>query len=188
MKSPVITAGALAVLEGFLQRAHRVFEWGAGDSTHYFGLRCDLFVSVEHCLAWYLKLRAALAQENSSCRLVYQPPEPFAGEKHDSEDVDGYQSDAADWRDFTFKRYCSFIDYFPCCFDVIMVDGRARPSCLKHAAVKLAPGGLLILDNSERPRYQGMCSLFTGWSQTDYPGVLPSGNKFQTTIWIRPKS
>ena len=38
--------------------------------------------------------------------------------------------------------------------DVIAVDGRDRVNCVKHAMPKLKPGGVLVLDDSHRPRYR----------------------------------
>lgn len=53
-----------------------------------------------------------------------------------------------------FKAYASAIDAYPDGhFDVVMVDGRARTSCLVHALPKLRKGGLSILDNAEREHY-----------------------------------
>ncbi|MES1224680.1 MAG: hypothetical protein ABUT20_54815, partial [Bacteroidota bacterium] len=36
---------------------------------------------------------------------------------------------------------------------LILIDGRARTSCIKHAVGKLKPSGFLILDNAERKYY-----------------------------------
>jgi hypothetical protein len=53
-----------------------------------------------------------------------------------------------------FKNYASFIDKFENeYFDVILVDGRSRPSCIMHSIPKLKKGGYLILDNSDRSYY-----------------------------------
>ena len=38
-------------------------------------------------------------------------------------------------------------------FDVICVDGRARVACALASLEHLAPGGVLVWDDSQRPRY-----------------------------------
>ena len=39
-------------------------------------------------------------------------------------------------------------------FDLVVVDGRARVACLQHAAKRLAPGGIVLFDDTQRPRYR----------------------------------
>ena len=48
-------------------------------------------------------------------------------------------------------------------FDIVMVDGRARTACMEQALPKVRPGGgILILDNAERPRYEHGRELLDG--------------------------
>ena len=51
-------------------------------------------------------------------------------------------------------------------FDVVLVDGRARTSCLKrvHHDHLLAPGGVLFLHDADRPSQQEGLQLFSTWS------------------------
>jgi hypothetical protein len=51
-------------------------------------------------------------------------------------------------------------------FDVVLVDGRARTSCLKrvHHDHLLAPGGVLFLHDADRPSQQEGLQLFSKWS------------------------
>ena len=39
-------------------------------------------------------------------------------------------------------------------FDIIVVDGRARVACCMASLPHLAPGGLIVLDDAQRPRYR----------------------------------
>ena len=62
----------------------------------------------------------------------------------------------------SFERYVRAIDDYPDGhFHVVSVDGRARVACLERALAKIAPGGLLILDNSQRDRYKPALSRLT---------------------------
>jgi len=66
--------------------------------------------------------------------------------------------------------YAEFADYVSVPlegqFDVILVDGRARTSCLKriHHDDLLAPGGVLFLHDAHRPSQHEALQLFRTWS------------------------
>ena len=64
-------------------------------------------------------------------------------------------------------------------FDVILVDGRARTSCVKRARHDnlLAPGGTLFIHDAHRPSYHEAFQEFCTWSfvrgcRTSKPGVV----------------
>ena len=53
-----------------------------------------------------------------------------------------------------FQGYTAQIDSFPNChFDVILKDGRAHPSCLKHSVREGKTGGWVVPDNASGSRY-----------------------------------
>ena len=52
-----------------------------------------------------------------------------------------------------FANYADAIDKFEL-FDLIIIDGRVRLDCLKKAKSHLKEGGMILLDNSNRKRYQ----------------------------------
>jgi hypothetical protein len=66
--------------------------------------------------------------------------------------------------------YAEFADYVSAPldgqFDVVLVDGRARTSCLKrvHHDRMLKPGGVLFLHDAHRPSQQEALRLFGTWS------------------------
>lgn len=45
-------------------------------------------------------------------------------------------------------------------FDVILIDGRDRVDCARYCIDKIASGGILIVDNTERPEYQPIFDLY----------------------------
>ena len=54
----------------------------------------------------------------------------------------------------SFQNYASAIDQFGAhSFDLVLVDGRSRPSCFKHAVPCVAPNGYIVLDNSDVPHH-----------------------------------
>ena len=75
----------------------------------------------------------------------------------------------------SFKRYATLIDRLNNNkFDLILIDGMARASCLYHAASHVAEGGCIVLDNAERDYYmQNVNFLFEGWERILFEGYGP---------------
>ncbi|MCF7838005.1 MAG: class I SAM-dependent methyltransferase [Candidatus Marinimicrobia bacterium] len=164
-----------------------VFEWGSGSSTLYFANRARRVVSIEHNPEWYAEVRAALTDQyldQVAYRLV--PPRhcrlarylPYSARTYVS------RTFAAD-RDGTFRAYArAILDYADATFDLVLVDGRARAACLRLAPHKLKPGGLLVLDNSERPHYEPAMRALRKYPRLDFFGRGPRlVEPWQTTIW-----
>lgn len=83
-------------------------------------------------------------------------PNSVASLPVDVADPTSYRSGAGDYLNYSFKKYVKSIDEYPDgYFDLILVDGRARPSCILHSIPKLKSGGLLVVDNAERSYYFG---------------------------------
>jgi predicted O-methyltransferase YrrM len=72
-----------------------------------------------------------------------------------------------------FADYVAAIDEVGGLFELIVVDGRARAACLRQAIPHLAPDGIIVFDNSNRPRYQEAI-LTSGLQATRYRGWVPS--------------
>jgi len=187
---PWITFAAREFLEARLRPSRRVFEYGAGGSTLFFSrLGCQV-ITVEHDPAWAALTKEALLKNQFSAanlRLCVPEPDP-AYEGKDPSDLDSYISSSADFKGRSFRKYADAIAGFGE-LDLVMVDGRARPSCSKSAFPKVAPGGLLLLDNAERLHYRRIHDLLNaaGWKFHDLSGPGPYNNYFwQTCIWRRP--
>jgi hypothetical protein len=183
-RAPWMVFRATRFLDRFLRPDMRVFEYGVGGSTGFFlDHECQV-VSVEHDEDWAETARREFGSRDAWC-LHVKAPEPGAGA--DPSDPLAYGSrkyDAA-----TFAQYVQVIDdYDP--FDVVVVDGRARTAALRHAVDKVAPGGILILDDAERSRYRPGAALVDSrdWPRHDWFGPCPYSSYFsQTTAWMRPQ-
>lgn len=179
-----------AFLESFLRPDQVVFEYGSGGSSLYYASRVGQVVSVEHEKTWYEQLRRALADRDiSNCDLRFVPPQPDpAALGADPADPEGCVSSFEAYRGCRFYDYALQIAPFPdAYFDLVVVDGRARPSCIWHARAKVKPGGYLMLDNSERPHYARAKTFLSGWQRHAYYGPGPYALRFwETTIWRRP--
>ncbi|MBN8710079.1 MAG: hypothetical protein J0I10_11890, partial [Verrucomicrobia bacterium] len=90
----------------------------------------------------------------------------------------------------SFREYATAIERVGVSgFDAVLVDGRARPSCIMHSLDKVKPGGLLVVDNAERDYYlqntaEPISRLYEPVLQT--MGAIAYNRTFtKTSIWRR---
>lgn len=191
-EAPWVTFEAKEWIEAFLIQNHSkemiVFEYGSGGSTIFFARRVLKVFSVEHNPAWYRVIRNILQKRNvSNCKYLLMEPQSVPVCISDATDPYSYASQ--EYASMSFEAYVKSID--AClnkCFDLVFIDGRARPSCILHARNKVKPGGFIILDNSERDYYSLGKELLSDWERMDFFGPGPYGRYFwQTSIWRRPQ-
>lgn len=170
-------------------KPRRVFEWGSGGSTGFFAnLKCvDQLVSIEHDAEWYQKVKVTVNDEWVTYRHIPFEQGEICGDKSDTA---CYKSGSTELGPVNFKSYASVIDEYGL-FDLILIDGMARPSCLAHAYSHVAPGGCIVLDNNgDRPYYlEKTGHLFgnyeTGWESIRFMGYGPILDyQWETTIFI----
>ena len=165
-----------------------VFEYGSGTSTLYWLKRGALCVSVEHDAKWYARVKQLL-QEEAKMDYRFAPPENRDGvQSPDFADPDQFLSSDRDYSGVDFRKYVTQIDEFPDeFFDVVLVDGRARPSCVKRSYRKVKLGGLLVLDNSDRDYYlRDTIDLLSGFKRTVFRGPTPGTHVFsETSVFTR---
>jgi len=128
----------------------RVFEWGAGASTVWLARRAAHVTSVEHVPAWHARVAGLLAATGTAARVALRCVPPDAVPLADPATRSGKPGAAGQG----FAAYASAIEAAPGAFDLIVVDGRARAACLGLAVGRLAPGGMIVVDNSARARYR----------------------------------
>ena len=190
-RRPWITFGAQRALEAAVGPGARVWEFGAGGSTAWLLDRGAEVTTVEYDGDWAAVVDEAVAAERRVAWTleVARPEEDPASRRLDPSDPDAYVSASPAFLGFSFRAYARAIDRFSDgAFDVVMVAGRARPSCLRHALAKVARGGLLVLDRAERSWYQPALALADpgAWERRDYAGPGPYAERFwQTTILRR---
>jgi hypothetical protein len=188
-QSPWISLAAIDYLESILHPEARVFEWGSGGSTLFLASRARSVVSVEHNRQWFEQVRTRAAQLGlTNCEILLIEPEPGVERPvGDPSDWNGYVSSAAEFSGCTFRNYVTFIDSFADeYFDLILIDGRARPSCFKHALRKVRVDGHIVWDNTERSYYEvAMRHATERASRADLPGPLPYMRAFVNTTVFR---
>jgi len=177
---------ALIYINQAIKKSPHVFEYGSGSSTLYWISKGAKIVSIEHDASFYENLKIKL-----DANVVYHLIEPqiqTVGTANSPADPDLYQS--TDYHGCFFENYVKAIDIYPNeHFDVVVVDGRARPSCIKRALPKIKKGGMLILDNSDRSYYtQKTSPLLNDWPVKIFRGpVRGLGHQEQTSIYVKPE-
>jgi len=172
---PWITDGAVRAIESFLIQERGgeadALECGSGASTVWTATRVKHLVSLEHDKQWASVVRRKLSEQKISVdyRLIKRP-------------------------------YFYEIETFGLgAFDYVLVDGRDRVECARRARRTVKPGGVLVLDNSERigsqdspGRYYEIPDLLKGWDRTDHVQEGPdqvgwiAPHPHVTSIWRRP--
>jgi predicted O-methyltransferase YrrM len=157
---------------GWLRRRIRsdwsVLELGSGRSTAWFAQRAGRVVSFEDNEFWAGQTRdrlRGLGLDNVELRVG--PVEGLA------EEIPGLP-DAS--------------------FDLVVIDFLEAPAVtridvLKQAMKKVAPHGLLLLDDSDRPGYREAYELLSGWRERRFTGVKDEWPEAcETTIFRCPRA
>jgi len=146
---PWWTFSAIEQTDAFLRgrRNARIFEYGSGASTIWLARRAASVTSVEHDFRWYELVKEKLAPY-ANAQLIHVAPDPE--ERTDPSCI----SEKPGWKGRSFRDYVDTIQSVPGLFDLIVIDGRARPACLERALHMIAPDGMILFDNSHRPAYR----------------------------------
>jgi len=185
--SPWISFTAIRSLENYLTKKMRVFEFGSGGSTLFFSKRVEKVVSVEHHKLWFEKVNLFLKEMNLT-NIEYKLFEAEIDTefvKKNIADPNHYISGDKDSAGKNYEKYVKSIEQYPdAYFDLVSVDGRARPSCCKHALPKIKIGGYLLYDNVETTYYRDSMSLLNPdeWSIVRYYGLFPYITHFSMTL------
>jgi predicted O-methyltransferase YrrM len=165
---PWWTYDAIDQVEQFLgERGNaRVFEYGSGASTVWLAKRSAHVTSVEHEAGWCDILRPRLADfDNITLNVVASDATPDADT--------AFHSVKPGYRGTSFRAYVEAIRDADGPFDLIVIDGRARPACLAEAVNHLADGGMIVFDNSHRAPYRAAIAA-ADVDATVLRGMVPS--------------
>ena len=157
---PWMNYQVISFLEERLSNDLSLFEYGSGYSTLFYATLVKNVTAIEHHKGWYDIVET---MKPDSVNLLYQPLD------------DG-------------SAYCNAAAQDDNPYDVIIVDGRQRVRCAIKAKDSLTERGVLILDDSSRPRYQEAIDKLvdSGFKKLDFIGLKPGSiNAHQTTIFYR---
>lgn len=141
----------------------RVFEYGMGHSTIYWLKKGAEVYAVDHNSEW--------------CDLVEEKIHDFCLKRATLQyktKIDSYTNSIYDSGGL---------------FDLIIVDGAFRHECLAASVQCVAPGGLLVLDNSDWKWFKRIAVevIPSSWMKSIFYGPVPmAGAKNETTVWQRP--
>lgn len=149
---PWFTSRAIALLEDLLGDDDRVLEFGSGRSTIWFSRRCSHVLSIEHDNRWFGIVQGRLSG---------------------FENVD-YRLKSLQAQDENIPEYVGFLNSIPDkSFSILVNDGRLRGLVARYAFDKVAPGGIVVVDNAERylpntfavPSSRGLSAPDADWSE-----------------------
>ena len=144
---PWYTYPAIEYLSQFDYQDKKIFEFGCGYSSAFWASRALKVISVEDNPLWYNKWQQEFHQDNLEIKL--------------REEGDIYED--AILEDCEEK------------YDIIVIDGKRRVECCKTAILKLAQGGIIILDDSDR--------INTSQEYKDSVKVLKNANLIQVDFY-----
>jgi hypothetical protein len=158
---PWLTYPAIAFLETKDYSQRRILEWGSGQSTLWWAQRALSISSFEESEEWVSRLRPQLPP-NATLTAVT----------------------SWDLHDFNHDLLGSEL------FDVIVIDGCQRSMALVHSIDRLAPGGAIIVDNTNSPipDYAVLLArlLSEGFNRIDFQGFGPiSVREWSTSLFYR---
>jgi predicted O-methyltransferase YrrM len=162
---PWITTGAQVFFDKYFadNPSAKVLEFGAGGSTIWFANKHIDCITVEHDEKWFHDVITHIKDMNLSVSIILKS-RPY--------------SDICN----------TFSDSY---FDFILIDGRDRVECAYASESKLKSGGVLVLDNSERPQYEKIFEMCKDWKKDEYVQTEPDRygsflEGWKTTWWIKP--
>ncbi len=120
-----------------------IFEYGAGNSSLFWAKKARSVISIESDKEWYVSLKSKM--DSNQILLLFEEEQEYVNSIFKGQ-----------------KKY-----------DVIVIDGVHRLSCAEVAVQCLAPGGLIILDNSDWFPKTTTCLREAGLIQVDFTGLGP---------------
>jgi hypothetical protein len=181
---PYIPFALADELDRTLPSNAHAFEYGSGGSTLWLAKRVARLTSVEHHAGWHARVEDELKQARlGNCKVELCEPSPLSTDSTDGP----YRSPVVEGN---FERYVRAIT--ACSdesLDLVLIDGRCRAECAVGAMTKVRPGGLLILDDSDRDRYAPAHDRLKAWHRREFWGIKPfTLQPAHTTVWTRPQT
>jgi len=152
--TPLVNDRAVAFFEEIVRPDFVVCEFGSGKSTIWFARHCASVVSIENDPRWFEAVGAKLREVDlwAECWLV----------EHDQADKKMMHKS---------REYVGIIEHYPDDhFDLVFVDGAARPWCIRDARAKIKPGGWLVADDLGYNPVARALHFLDGWECTKFRG------------------
>jgi len=178
---PWLAPRAIELLSTMLVPSDVGLEWGSGRSTCWFAGRMKHLTSIEDNPQWHQRVSRMIAERglsNVTYRLLPPPGESPAESQ--------YVHACDEFSDETLG--------------FALVDGSSREHCALNVIPKIAPGGLLVIDNInwflDHPTHSpasraGKGPLNAAWAEVTHKlapwrMIWATSGVTDTAIWIRP--
>jgi predicted O-methyltransferase YrrM len=169
---PWMNYGTISMLDGFIEPDTRIFEYGSGLSTVWLARRSRQVHAVEHDQFWFDSYLTHAGRSGAKVRHV-----PSTGDKFYAPGDDPYVNAPASAGEQAF--------------DLIIIDGWARCSCLLRAPDLLAPDGMIVLDDADWNAFdvpKKIVSEELGFAEIVVTGPRPTTGHFTTTgVYLRSR-
>lgn len=155
---PWYTFPAIEYLSQFNYLGKKVFEFGCGNSSRFWAARADKVISVEDNIKWLDKWKEEFTEQNINIL---------------------YREEGAEYYNAILETEDKY--------DIIVIDGKNRSECAENAMKRLADGGIIIVDDSDRINtsneyVETMNNLKKGnFIQVDFYGFCPMTTYTKTT-------
>ena len=144
---PWVTYSFIDFITPRLNKELTIFEYGSGSSTLFYAKNVKRVVSVEHDQAWINKI---IKDKPANSEMIFSKLEPNG-------------------------EYANKANSLGEKFDIIIVDGRDRVNCCKNSIQALSPEGVIVLDDSEREKYDEARVFLKnkGFKELSFSGIAP---------------
>lgn len=170
-RQPWIVFNAIEFLNSLDFKGRHIFEYGSGGSTLFWLEKGAIVTSIEHDNKWFNLMEKYVEPYRQNIDIICIIPEEIHIKNIDYSDPINYASKIM--KGYNFENYVTSIDiYLEDFFDIIFIDGRARPSCIMHSYKKVKKGGMLIIDDTIRNYYlQKTEKYLDRFNRKDFSGV-----------------
>ena len=168
--APWLPENAIALLDQLIQPDWKIIETGSGASTIWFAKRASSVLSFEHKTEWAEIVMRKLGEtigSNPDYLVAYDPEYPTHG----------------------IEKHLGIFPHIKPLFDLALIDGRGRVRSIETAMPYIRPGGWIVLDNANRPRYEKAHQILAaeGWKTTALQGlIMPEKKRGFTQFWRKP--
>lgn len=159
---PWYTYPAIRFLEDRIPKDAKVFEFGMGNSTCWWGSRVAHVTTVEHDRGWFERV-AKTMPDNVDVVLADMNADEYVKAAANS----GQQ------------------------FDVLVIDGRRRVRCCENSLGNLSDRGIVIWDDFHREHYRSRSAFLkdAGFKELPFWGMTPLvAREALTSIFYRPQN
>ena len=168
---------AIRYLSRQVRPGDRAFEWGSGGSTVWLARRGVSVTSIEHDPEWAQRVTDRCPA--ADVRLVSGAAQGRLRSEPEQEYVTNGQ--------YFFDDYVAAIDKLAeHSLDLVIVDGLCRMECVRRAAPKVKPGGVLVVDDTDFC-FLDPGKILPGWRSVSFWGFKRTRDLRETTFLHRPK-